>query len=152
MRHVAVAAPHCQVETAAPSSNQRFVEAATPRHGVEATAPSSNRGFVEAAAPLIRVEAATPSSNPRFVEATAPLLKCLVENIVCKVYQKNTKNHINDLFHNLLVPGQNLYTVEQNHVHVRNSRVGTNGYLTCLFPPKTRCCHKALEMHYILTF
>jgi hypothetical protein len=41
-----------------------------------------------------------------------------VENIVCKVYRRYTENKSDSLFFDILMPDQNLYTVQANYVRV----------------------------------
>jgi hypothetical protein len=44
-----------------------------------------------------------------------------VENIVCKVFRRHTKNNSDDLFHDILLPKQNLYTVQGNHLRIMSA-------------------------------
>jgi hypothetical protein len=54
-----------------------------------------------------------------------------VENIVCKVFRRHTKNKTDEQFRDILVPEQNLYSVYQNHVRVM-SFDGTSTHKTKL--------------------
>jgi hypothetical protein len=47
--------------------------------------------------------------------------RCSMENIVCKVYRKYTENNSNSLFFNILIPDQNLYSVQGNYVQVTSA-------------------------------
>ena len=42
----------------------------------------------------------------------------IVENIICKVLRRYMKNNTDELFYDILLPGQNLYSVLPNHVQV----------------------------------
>jgi hypothetical protein len=44
-----------------------------------------------------------------------------VENIVCKVFRRHTKNNSDGLFHDILLPKQNLYSVNQNVVQIMSA-------------------------------
>jgi hypothetical protein len=44
-----------------------------------------------------------------------------VENIVCKVFRRYTKNKSDALFSDILLPNQNLYSVNQNHVRLMSA-------------------------------
>jgi hypothetical protein len=48
----------------------------------------------------------------------------MVENIVCKVFRLHTKNKMDELFCDILVAFQNLYTLDRYHVHVTS--IGDN--------------------------
>jgi hypothetical protein len=48
-------------------------------------------------------------------------LKRNVENIVCKVFRRHTKNNSDGLFHDVLIPKQNLYSVHGNHVLIMSA-------------------------------
>jgi hypothetical protein len=59
-----------------------------------------------------------------------------VENIVCKVFHRYTKNKSDGLFFDIVVPGQNLYLVVGNHVEILegNKRHKTKGSLLPMVP------------------
>jgi hypothetical protein len=40
------------------------------------------------------------------------------ENILCKIFRRHTKNNSDGLFHDILVPGQNLYSVNMQTIQV----------------------------------
>jgi hypothetical protein len=44
-----------------------------------------------------------------------------VENIICKIFRRHTRNRSDGLFWDILVPDQNLYSVQGNAIHVRSS-------------------------------
>jgi hypothetical protein len=50
-----------------------------------------------------------------------------VENIVCKVFRRHTKNLSDGLFYDVLIPNQNLYSVHKNQVRIMSA----DGKSTC---------------------
>jgi hypothetical protein len=75
----------------------------------------------------------------------------LMENIVCKVYQKHTKNKSDGLFFDILIPNQNIYSVRGNDVRAMSSDGKSNQKMKGSLLPLVPFCGLSAQRNYILT-